>query len=440
MITRRLALLGAAALLPGCDTLDGILGERKTPLPGERRSVLRADPPLEADAGTDPASVVLPDPVARTDWPFSGGPANHAPGHLLLSAQPGQAWRASAGSGSGYRQRLVAGPVVGNGMVYAADAGGVVSAHAMADGGRVWRFDTTPEDEGSSDIGAGIALEGGVAYVATALAEVIALDATTGTLRWRVRMPAPARGAPTVAGGRIFVATIENQLVALSAEDGQRLWTHRGAPATTVPFGLPAPAVEGEIVVAGFSTGELTACRVADGRVVWAETLGSVANASLADILGITGLPVIDRGRVFAVGQGNTSIAVDLRSGRRLWERPLGGGNGPAVAGDFAFIVTRGGEAVAIGREDGRIRWVTELDPTPASGRRSGEPARFGPPIVAGGRIIVPSSRSQLLLLDPAGGTVQGRVTLSDGVSLPPAYADGTLFLLGDSATLMAVR
>lgn len=435
---RRAALLGAASLLSGCSAFD-FLGDRKVPLPGERRSVLRADPALVPDPGLDGRTISLPPPGTVAEWPQVGGPPNHAPGHIALGLPLRQAWRASIGYGSGYRQRITAGPVVAGGTIYAVDAFGTVSAHALEDGSRRWQADTAREDESAGALGGGAAVADGVIYVATGLAEVLALDPADGSVRWRAKLPAPTRGAPTVAGGRIFVVTTENTLLALSTEDGRRLWTHRGQPLTTLPLGLPAPAADGEVVVAGFGTGELTALRGSDGRVLWGETLGGVANTSLADIVGITGLPVIDRGLVFATGLGNTTIAVDLRSGRRLWERAFGSGNGVAAAGDWVFAVTRGGDAVAVGREDGRIRWVTELDPSPEGGRRD-EPARFGPPMVAGGHILVPSSRSELLQLNPATGAIAGRVSLSAGVTLPMAAAGGSLVLLGDDGTLMALR
>jgi outer membrane protein assembly factor BamB len=438
-LPRRAALLGAAGLLAGCDSLDNLFGTRKTPLPGERRSVLRADPTLIPDPGEN-RTVALPEAQPIADWPQVGGPASHAPGHARLAEAPRQAWRASIGYGSGYRQRITAGPVVAGGRVYAVDAYGEVSAFSLENGGRVWRTDTSREDESAGAMGGGVAVEGGIAYVATGLADVLALNAETGAILWRARIPAPARGAPAVAGGRIFVPTVENHLLALSVEDGRRLWTHRAQPAVTLPLGLPTPAVDGETVVAGFGTGELTALRASDGRVLWGETLGGVANTSLADIVGITGHAVIDRGRVYAMGLGNVTIGVDLRSGRRLWERPFGGGSAVASAGEWVFAVTRGGDAVALGRDDGRIRWVSELDPAPATGSRRGDPATFGPPIVAGGRIMVPSSKAELLLLDPATGAIAGRVPLSAGVTLPGAVSQETLVLLGDDGTLMGLR
>ncbi|MGG5817262.1 PQQ-binding-like beta-propeller repeat protein [Falsiroseomonas sp. HW251] len=437
-MNRRALLLGSAGLLSGCGTFDDIFGERKVRLPGERISVLQSEASVTADADSGP--VTLPGPQPVSEWPTVGGPASHAPGHVQLGVNLAQAWRASAGSGSGYRQRMVAGPVIGNGTVYAVDAWGSVSAHRLADGSRVWRTDSTPDDQWASPLGGGAAFADGTLYVATGLAEVIAMNAANGEIKWRVRLPAPARGAPGIAGGRIFVPTNENQLYALSVEDGSRLWNYRAQSVTTMALGLPAPAVDGDAVVAGFTSGELFALRVTDGRVLWGESLGSLAMASIADFVGITGLPVIVNGRVIAVGLGNTSIAVDLRTGRRLWERNFGGGAGPATAGDFAFAVTRDGEALAIGREDGRVHWVTPLDPPPATGSRRGTPPRFGRPLVANGRLMIPSSRSEFLLLDPANGQIAGRMSTGYSITLPMAVTDGTLVALADDGTLVAFR
>lgn len=434
-----MALLGAAALLPGCDTIDDLFGERKRPLPGDRRSVLQPEPPVSADVGAEAGSVTLPPAQPVADWPMAGGGPSHAVGHVALAEQLSVAWRASAGSGSAYRQRITNGPIVAGGTVYAVDAYGLVTAHALEDGRQRWRTDTAPEEESALPMGGGAAVVDGTVYVTTGAAELLALDPAEGTIRWRARVPSPPRGAPTVAGGRVFVVTTENHLLALSAEDGRRLWTHRAGAQVTIPLGLPAPAVEGESVVAGFGTGELVALRASDGRLLWAESLGASGATSLADIVGITGLPVIDRGRVIATGLGNITLAVDLRSGRRLWERSFGGGAGVATAGDWVFAVTRGGEAVAIGREDGRIRWVTELDPSPEGGRRD-EPARFGSPLVGGGHVLVPSSRGELLVLNPARGEIAGRIRLGAGVTLPMAASQGTLLALADDGSLIALR
>ncbi|MBR0672275.1 dehydrogenase, partial [Roseomonas soli] len=60
-MTRRGALLGAAALLGGCETFDDLFGERRERFVGERRAVMTVpERALEADSAAQGASVVLP--------------------------------------------------------------------------------------------------------------------------------------------------------------------------------------------------------------------------------------------------------------------------------------------------------------------------------------------------------------------------------------------
>lgn len=440
--SRRAALLaGAGTLLAGCETLsdwtDSVLGRRKTALPGERLPVLAVEKALDVDPGGAPLQ--LPPAAAVAEWPQAGGVPSHAPGHPALAPAPlTRAWSVSVGTGSSYRRRMTAPPVIGaDGTAYAMDAYGEVTAVDTRAGRRRWEKDTRREKERDGALGGGCALGGEVLYVATGMAEAMALDAATGEQRWRVSLPAPARGAPTVAGGKLYVPTVENQLLALSAESGERGWTYRAQAVPTLTLGMPAPAVEGEMVVAGFGSGELAAIRTADGRAIWTETLTSARGGGISDIAAITALPVIDRGRVFAAGLGGLLIALDARSGRRLWEREVTVGETPWSAGDALFVVTTGGDLVCFGREDGGVRWIHALGAFENPRKRSG-PINWGPPALAGGRLLVAGSHGRLVQLDPLTGEPQGGETrLPAGVVQAPAFANGGMALLTEDANLV---
>lgn len=439
--SRRGALLGAAALLGGCetitDTFDSVFGERKTPLAGDRRPVFSAEAPV---AGTEAGATALnlPPPATRTDWPQAGGSATHAAGHPTLGAPLGEAWRFPVGAGNAYRRRLVAPPLIAGGQVFAADAFGVVSAIDLRDGRRRWQFDSRREKDSDGALGGGLAWAAGTLYVVTGLAEAIALDATTGKERWRVPLPAPARGAPTAAEARLFVPTIENQLLALSMQEGKRLWTYRASPVATMSLGLPAPAVEGEVVVAGFASGELAALRAGDGRVIWSETLSSARGGGISDIAAIAASPVIDRGRVFAAGLGGITVATDLRSGRRIWEREITVGENLWVAGNAVFLITTDAELLCLGRDDGRVRWVTALDRFGDEKKRR-DPIGWGPPALAGGRLLVGSSLGVIAQVDPGNGDIILRSRLPGGATLAAAFADDRMVVLADSGDLVAL-
>lgn len=437
-ISRRAWLLGSAGLLAGCETLDSIFGERRVKIVGERKPVLTLpDRTVEADAEARGTTIALPAQEARGLWPQLGGTPGHAGGHIALAGNLRQAWSASFGTGTSFRRRVVGGPVANADRVFMGDADGYVSAFDIANGARRWRVDTRPQNERGDGGGAGVIVEGDTVFVATGLSEVLALAAADGSVKWRTRVQAPMRGAPSFANGRIFVTTLDSTLVALSAEDGAVLWRYRGMAIATVPLGLPPPAIQGETVVAGFPSGEILAFRANDGRVIWSDSLAAAGAMSLADVGSVRAAPVIAGNSVIAIGMGGVGLSIDLRAGRRIWEREFGGTEMPWAAGEWAFGVTDAGEVAALQRETGLALWAVSLRP-PAQGNRAQPMVQLSSPLLAGGRLFVGTSLAELVSLDPSNGGVLARQRLPGALSLPMMVVGGRLILATDDGSLIA--
>jgi outer membrane protein assembly factor BamB len=431
------ALLAATVLLGGC----GIFTSKdKVKLKGERLSVLSLERRLEPDPGLQEVDVRLPRPAPSTDWPQAGGYPNHAPQHLELGDAPKEVWRVSAGQGAGRRARITAPPIVFGGRVYVMDGVGNVRAFDAANGNRVWEFDTKPEKERDAAFGGGIAFAEDKIFVATGYAQVIAVDAATGKEVWRQDLPAPAHSPPTVADGRIFVVTLDNQLEVLATDDGRRLWNNAGASEPAGLLGGAAPAVDGDVVVAAYTSGDLLAFRVENGRPLWNENLAATRRVdALSTLADIRGRPVIDRGRVYAVSHSGRMAAVDLRTGNRVWEQDIGGTDMPWVAGDYIYVLSNDAELVCLTRRDGRVRWVFDLPRYENIDKKRG-PLRWSGPVLAGDRLIAVASNGESITLSPYTGEALGRIELPDGVFIAPIVADKTLYVLTDDADLIAFR
>ena len=202
-----------------------------------------------------------------------------------------------------------------------------------------------------------------------------------------------------------------------------------------------SPAAEGGVVVAPFSSGELTALRVENGRTIWADILSvqGVRLGAIATFNDIDGNPVIDRGVVFAIGHGGRMVAIDERSGRRFWERDIAVLDTPWVAGDFIFVLTADGELLCIARESGAILWVRTL-PRYEDPEEREDPIYWTGPVLAGDRLIVAGSDGRVLAISPYDGRVLGGRHAGGAVRQPPVVADRTLFILTDDADLIAFR
>jgi outer membrane protein assembly factor BamB len=436
---RRLIIVATAVMvLSACDTWFG--ANEAPPLPGERISVLLHERTLKPDPGLADADVLLPAPTPNAAWPQPGGYANHAMHHILVNDNLARAWRTDIGTGSDDEERFVASPVVGGGRIYAMDAETDVSAFDAKTGNRLWSTELTPDDEDDGHIGGGIAFERGRIFASTGFAEVIALDAKTGKVIWRKSVGGPMRSAPTVRGGRVFVITVENKLHALNARDGETLWSHEGIAETASMLGGASPAVDSGVVVAPFSSGELVALKVENGRQLWSDTLVTNRRTDeLSTLAHIRGRPVIDRGMVLAISHGGLIAAIDLRSGRRIWDKEIGGLESPWVAGNYIFVLSNDAELVCLSRKDGRIHWVSSLPRYEDEEDREGLIIWTGP-ILASDRLIVSGSHGETLAVSPYSGQILGKVEMPDGVSVPPIVAGGSVFFLSDDAELVAYR
>src|SRR5579864_4061440 len=314
MNRRNFAALLLALGTAGCDWFGG---DKKAPLPGERLPVLGiGGENLDPDPKLAATPVALPPPQANADWPEAGGNPAHAMGHPALPGRLARAWDTSIGDGSSRYTRILAAPVIAGGRVYAMDGGVQVSALDAASGNRFWQVDLTPKDQKGSAFGGGPCFWKNRLYVATGFAEVIALDPANGKIVWRKTISSPVHAPPTVADGRIFVVPVETRLEALSADDGRSLWSHSGIPETAGLLGGASPAVEGEVVVAAYTSGELFALTVSNGRAIWSDNLAASRNVNaIAGLADIRGRPAIDRGRVVAVSHSGRMASIDLRTG-----------------------------------------------------------------------------------------------------------------------------
>src|SRR5204863_2730 len=120
--------------------------------------------------------------------------------------------------------------------------------------------------------------------------EVVALDAETGKVRWKVTM-APTESSPLVAGGLVYVGDWSGKLYALNAHSGRVVWTYQTGDRVKdgVAYG------GGRVYVANFS-GRTYGLDARTGKVLWIFRRGRYAGV-VADTVR---LYLVGYGRIFA--------------------------------------------------------------------------------------------------------------------------------------------
>ena len=433
--------LVALGMLSGC----GVFGGKEkvtTPTVGNRISVLSGEAALAVDPALADAPVAVPPAVPNADWAQAGGNAAKSMGHVAVGTSLGQAWRVKAGQGSNARVRLTAAPVVGGGRIYVIDTAANLRAFDAASGRLIWQShvgDPKSGNEGSR-FGGGASFDNGRVYATNGLGDAAAFDAATGRQIWRVRPGGPLRGSPTIANDNVYVVSQDNQLVALNPADGKTRWQQAGSTEQAGVLGAASPAAAQGTVVAGFSSGELTAFRYENGRPLWQDVLTRTSISTMVGTLSdIDANPVIDNGRVFAIGEGGRMVALELNTGQRVWEINISGISTPWVAGEWIFVVTDDARLLAIARSNGRVRWMTQLR------RFRDEEDKKNPifwlgPVLAGDRLILVNSIGEMLNVSATDGRQLTGVRTGQSIVVPPIVAGNMLYILSEDGMLSAWR
>jgi len=416
-------------------------GKATTPVLGQRIPVLTGEGDVIVDPATTALPMSLPAPVANNDWTQSGGNPNKSMGQLALGSSVARAFTVQAGRGSSLTARLASAPIVAGGRAYTIDTLGTVRAFDTRNGAQLWSTQTPVVKGNEGELyGGGLAYDQGRIYATNGLGFVSALDERNGGLIWKVRPSGPLRGAPSVANGSIYVISQDNQIYSLKEADGSTNWSQPASLEIAGVFGSASPAVGQGTVVAGFSSGELNAYRYENGRQVWADALQRTSiRTSVSSLNDIDADPVIDNGQVIAVGAGGRMVALDLITGQRQWEINIAGIATPWVAGDWIFVATDDAKLICVYRQNGHIRWITQLPQFEKPKSKKGE-IDYSGPVLAGGRLILTGSNGALIYVDPTTGRFISQSNIGAPVSLSPVVANSTLFILDDRGRLTAFR
>jgi len=458
------ALVAVAFLASGCQVTD-MMGKwfsspHKSKIKGQRVSVMASDESVKPDASLQAEPVTLPPPYRNADWPEPGGYASNAMYHLEASGPLKQVWDETAGDGSGSDSRLTASPVVVGGRIFVLDATTHVYAFNAATGEEEWHesiapkgrrsfmnavsfglFGTNTNLDTTKGAGGGLAFDDGKLFATTGFGEVMALNPANGKEIWRVQLTVPVLNAPVANGGRVFVSSQDNHFYAFAEANGRQLWDHSGIAESSGIMESTSAAVAGEFVLAPYTSGEIYALRVQNGRAAWSDMLTrSHGVTALSEIDDIAGRPVVDRDLVFAISHSGVMAAIQIDSGDRQWSRDLGGIQTPWVAGDYVYVVTLESQLICLTRKEGKVRWIHQLPRWVDPEDTSSDPIVWSGPVLVSDRLVVVSSSGFAQSLSPYTGELLSRMEIPDKAYIAPVVANDTLYILTNDADLVALR
>lgn len=463
-LRRRLAvwsMLAACTAVVGCTSLNPrdffkltreesvqYLGE-EAPDESRRVAVLGLDDDVQPTEALKGIAFFLPDARPLTEWTLPGGSPEQSVEHVEAAPNFQIAWKRGFGAGSARRRHVTAPPISADGRIFVMDGEAAVSAIDGVTGRTVWRVDLNPRIRRDRHaFGGGLAFADGKLYVASGFRFVAAVDPANGKILWKTTTSAPIHSAPTVAGGRVFTISTDNQLESFDATTGRAGWTYQALVEPARILAATSPAVSGDTVLAAFASGELVALRAANGNELWSQQLTRASrNTALSEIRDIPGRPVVYRGAVIAGSHSGIVASVDIRSGEYTWQPlPIVSMATPWPAGDVIFVMSKAGQVYCLSRETGQVYWVRNLNEGLRLTRKNFlgfqklERPLWTGPMLASGRLITVSSDGRAMALNPRTGEPLATLDIGASALIAPIAVNGTIYVVTDDAELVAIR
>jgi outer membrane protein assembly factor BamB len=236
-------------------------------------------------------------------------------------------------------------PLLADDAVYVGDGAGIFHAVDAATGTRRWRYAT------NGRIRHGAALSATDVVFSSTDKFVYALDRKSGKETWRSATHGEPDATPLVHDGRVFISDRGAGLYALDAKTGVSRWLlfHWGSWVESTPV-----IHDGVLYIGSSDLRRVSAISPGDGHVHWR-----------SDVYGWTwGTPLVIGERIYAGAAGGTPyfirhvagfVTLDRRTGRVLtrWPLPDAGGHqwgiagSPAASGDAVIVATIAGSLLA---------------------------------------------------------------------------------------------
>lgn len=377
-------------------------------------------------------SVKLETAQPASSWEQSLYNAQNKIPHTTLSNENQKVWKTSAGKGISSDYIMLPQPIIAGNTIYTLDSRLNLQATNASTGERLFRTKLPLSDEaGVASIG--LAGADGKIFVVSGEGKIFALD-TKGNIVWQKNTGLILRSAPVIHNGQIYLLSGNNELVALSATTGDKIWQYKSMTTDTNLMGMGQPAVYKNTVIVPFSSGDVIALDTKRGQILWSDTLLSYRSFNqIFDLTHVLAAPVIDDGIVYVIGNANRMAAFNVATGEEIFSLPIGGKTTPVIVGNTLFMVTNQDMLVALDKKNGKLFWEKKLI------TKSKKAVAWHMPVPANNQLIVTSSDKDMFFISMTDGK-ELQYQKTDRLYTAPITYKGQLLLYTEDADLILYK
>jgi outer membrane protein assembly factor BamB len=205
-------------------------------------------------------------------------------------------------------------PAVAGGVAYLANKYGTTRAVRLRDHKVIWEQVTAPRQSGPPTFVTAPVYHQGRVFLAFLNGDLVALDAGNGKTAWKRNLHAHLESSPLAVGGNLYLGDDKTNLVSLDASDGRIRWQFNAPGAIKA-----SPSYhDGKVCVADYQS-SMYCVDASSGRVLWRTNTSKVPPFGAG---GFYSSPAIAFGHIYAARDDGTVYAFDEKTGKVDWFFP----------------------------------------------------------------------------------------------------------------------
>jgi len=318
-----------------------------------------------------------------------------------------------------------------NNLFYFDSSGSIVKFNSNSD--LVWKINhnSKPDKKLQPILFFGISEDN--LFIADSIANYYVINKNNGELKWKKKHSSSFNSQIKIFDKKALVIDMENQLRCFSIETGELIWSVKTQGSILRSQKKQSLILNKGRVYFSNSIGDVTAVDIQSGKIIWQTptqsniTFASTYFLKLSDI-------VSDEKSIFVSDNNNQFFSIDLLSGAINWKQDLSSELRSALIGDYLVTISDDGLLIVMNKETGQIIRINDLLKNIKEKRKKNyQPIGF---LIGKFNIYVSTNNGRVLVVNFKEGKIKKTLKLDNNKLQRPVYFNKSLYIAKDNSII----
>ena len=318
-----------------------------------------------------------------------------------------------------------------NNLFYFDSSGSIVKFNSNSD--LVWKINhnSKPDKKLQPILFFGISEDN--LFIADSIANYYVINKNNGELKWKKKHSSSFNSQIKIFDKKALVIDMENQLRCFSIETGELIWSVKTQGSILRSQKKQSLILNKGRVYFSNSIGDVTAVDIQSGKIIWQTptqsniTFASTYFLKLSDI-------VSDEKSIFVSDNNNQFFSIDLLSGTINWKQDFSSELRSALIGDYLVTISDDGLLIVMNKDTGQIIRINDLLKNIKEKRKKNyQPIGF---LIGKFNIYVSTNNGRVLVVNFKEGKIEKTLKLDNNKLQRPVYFNKSLYIAKDNSII----